>query len=369
MLKTDEIQKIELGPRQLYLFDLEDRTLADQEQVMARLTAWVQARGEAEVIAFTRSAVDALALSALTVLQHLFWLAQDLKIQFISADKAISPNEARTLLIHSPQRPVQVMLNQSVEALVFNRVKRLLGQMEEKTGEEEPRDETELARRLARKIREWKHRLETCQILARESAFPGEAEIDSGLAFIRTISGKLDALSLIHAFFEHTEALARLEAEVNTLATFYREHAEEWRMLVQFARAAAETLDKSIHGTHITAAYERFRQILSDPRPYDRLDEATGLLRTLKPCHDRILGQQTAQCRKEALLKGEALIQKMKIHLDAHRVNVDTRNRSLYALRQRLKAIETARTMALINRQVRAAEEAYELFRDEVESA
>jgi hypothetical protein len=366
MLKAEEIQKIELGHRQLYLFDLEDRTLADQEQVMAHLTAWVQAHGEAEVIAFTRSAAGALALSGLKVLQHLFWLAQDLKIQFIGADKAISPNEARTLLIRSPQRPVQVMLNQSVEALVFHRVKRLLGQMEEKGGAEEPRDETELARRLARKIREWKRRLETCQFLARESAFPGEAEIDSGLAFIRSISGKLDPLSLIHAFFEHTEALARLEAEVKTLATFYNEHGDSWRRLVQFAQRATETLASAELEADTAAAHERFKQILSNPRPYDQVDEACRLLGILKPAHDRIVVQLTEACRQEGRFRAEALIQKMKSHLDKHAAGDDMRNRSLYGLRQRLKAIEVSPTMARIKRQVRAAEEAYELFRDEV---
>lgn len=99
------------------------------------------------------------------------------------------------------------------------------------------------------------------------------------------------------------------------------------------------------------------------------IDEACCLLRTLKLHHDRILAEQTAQCREEALLKAGALIQKMKTHLDTYRVDDDTRNRSLYALRQRLKAIEAARTMALINRQMSAAVEAYELFRDEVAGA
>jgi hypothetical protein len=122
MLRADEVKRIELGPRQLLLFDQEDRTTVEQERVKACLTAWVQTHGEAEMVDFVQSTAAELPLSPSAVLQHLFWLAHDLEIRFTSAGKAISPNQARTRLLRSPQMAVQVVLNQSVEAAVFQRV-------------------------------------------------------------------------------------------------------------------------------------------------------------------------------------------------------------------------------------------------------
>jgi hypothetical protein len=364
MLKTEEIKRIELSPRQLFLFDLEERTVLCQEQILANLSAWVPVKGEAEVSAFVQSTADALGLSGFTVLQHLFWLAQELKIQFTSAGRAISPNEARTRLLRSAQTPVQVVLNQSVEAAVFTRVKGLLNQMGADADGEAPRDEVELAHLLARTLRAWKRQLDVCRLQARRPGFPGREKIDGALAFIRTLAAKLDAISLIHAFHEHADALARLQADVTTLTTFYDEHAERWRRLLQFAQKATETLDSLAEKENISAAYERFKQIMADPQPYHRVDEAHHLLQTLEPCHDRIVAQRTEQGRAEARLKIEALIQKMKTHLDRQAADDDARNRPLYALRQHLKAIETAPTLTRIHRQMRLADEDYELFID-----
>lgn len=57
-----------------------------------------------------------------------------------------------------------------------------------------------------------------------------------------------------------------IQREVKTLSTFYSEHAERWRMLVQFARGAVKTLEKPVEKPHMVAVYERFQQI-SIPAP------------------------------------------------------------------------------------------------------
>jgi hypothetical protein len=366
MLNAEEIKRVELGPRQLLLFDQEDCATAEQERVKACLSAWVQTHGEAEVGDFVQSTAAELTLSPSVVLQHLFWLAHDLEIRFTSAGEAIPPNRARTRLLRSPQMAVQVVLNQSVEATVFQRVKDVFGQMDQDGDGADLRNEVALARHLAGKIRAWKHQLEVCRHTARRPGFPGLTEIDSGLALLRTVSAKLDAPTLIHAFDAHGDALTRLEAEVKTLSSFYAEQAGRWRRLVRFARAAAETLPANPVEVEIANAHERLREIMSHPRPYAFVEEALHLHRQLKPRHDRIVRRQTEQCREAACLKIGALIRKMKTHLNRHAADADTRNRSLYALRQHLRTTEHARTMARIRGQLRAAEEAYEIFREEV---
>lgn len=366
MLKTEEIKKIELGPRQLFLFDLEKRTVVVHEEIFSQVTKCVQARRQVQALAFSESAADGLGESAFTVLQHLFWLAHDMKIQFTSAGQAISPNQARSRMIHSPEMPVELTLNQSVEGPVLGHVKGLLDQIDPEADGEAPRNENELAHRLIRKLGAWKALLEVCRTRARRQGFPGKEAIDSALAFIRTLSAKLDAVSLIHTFYEHADALARLDAEVTSLARFYDKNADHWQMLLQFARQAIQTLETFEEDANITAAYQRFKQIMTHPRPYHRVDEACRLQQTLEPCHKRILAELTEKQRAEALVQIKALIQKMKIHLDSHAADADMRNQSLYALRQHLKAVESAPTVRRIHRRMRLAEEDYEQCLDAV---
>jgi hypothetical protein len=366
MLNAEEIKKIEIGPRQLFLFDLEDHTVAVRKKVIEQAASWLQAHAEVQVLAFCESVSEGLGVSALTALQHLFWLAHDLKIQFTSAGRAISPNQARTQLIHSPKAPVALVVNQTVGAAVFKRVKGLLNRMDAEAGAEAPDDVVALAHRLTRKLHTWKSQLEICRTRARRPGFPGKKAIADALTLLRTISAKMDALCLIHAFDAHAGALARLDADIKSLTRFYDEYTDQWRRLLQFAGKAAQTLETFEADDAITAAYRRFRQILSDSSAYYHVDEACRLQRSLTPCHERILAQRTQQRRADVCLKIRRLIQKMKAHLDSHAVDDDTRNQSLYTLRQHLMAAETASTIERINRRMRSADEDYELWLDEV---
>jgi hypothetical protein len=366
MLKAEEIKQIELGPRQLFLFDLEDRTRALQEAVMSQLANRVEAHGETEALAFSTFAAEALGESACTVLQHLFWLAHDLKIQFTSDGRAISPDQAQSRLIHSSGKPIEVTLHPSVDAALLGRVRNLLDQIDPMVAGEAPRKEVELAQRLIRRLHVWKGRLEVCRTRARRKGFPGREEIDSALALLRTLSAKRDAASLIRACGEHAEALTQLDAEVNTLARFYDTHADQWRRLLQFARQATQTLDTVAADANIAAAYQRFKQIISHPRPYHRVEEACRLHRALKPCHERIAAAQTEKRRAEAHKQIKALIHEMKTHLDRHAADADTRNRSLYVLRQHLKAVVNAPDIRRLNRRMRSAEEDFEQLIDAV---
>jgi hypothetical protein len=367
MLKAETIQKIDLGPRQLSLFDPEDRNRANQEQVMAKLTAWAQAKAaEVNVIDFTQRTAEALTLSERTVLQELFWLAHDLSIQFTSAGKALSPDQAFTILSQSPAEPVTMVLDPKIEAMVLQRVQTLFEEIAGARADAGPRDAVALARCLAHNFRLWKHCLEKWRPLARLPGFPGDEEIDHGLTFIRTISTKLDALSLINACYENAATIRRQAAEIKTLARFYDKHARMWQRLVRFAQMATETLAATELTAEETATYDRFRRILATPRPYNRVREACRDFEILKPIHDRILARQTEACRQAGLHRVEALIQRMQSRLDRHRASDHVRNRCLYALRQRLRAIEAASSMDQIGGQVRAAEEAFELLQDEV---
>jgi predicted nucleic acid-binding protein len=109
-----------------------------------------------------------------------------------------------------------------------------------------------------------------------------------------------------------------------------------------------------------------FKQMITSPRPYARVDDAWQLMETLRPIHERIVARQTRQCRKEAIAAAKVLIEKMQVHLRTHAASQDQSNRSLYALRMQKQLIEKAKTIDRIKHHRQIAEEAFETAWDEI---
>jgi hypothetical protein len=208
--------------------------------------------------------------------------------------------------------------------------------------------------------------LEKYRKLSRREGFPNDRDIKSGLTFIHCLSQKLDAFSLLHACYANTQAIEQLFEKIKTLAAFYSDEAQRWEMFVQFAKACKNTISGNIEEPSVAAAFERFEFILSLPQPYDRVDEAWQLYQSLKPCHDKIVAQQTEQCRQAALSKMASLVREMKTHLDAHGADADLRNQALFSLRVKVRSINDSKNIHRIKIHAQAAEEVFEAFWDEV---
>lgn len=364
-MRDIRIREIDLGPRQMFLFDAEEQASADQIRVLDCLAGHVEKHGQAQLNRFVQWAGDALGWDAFTVLQHLFWLAHDLEINFRSNGAQITATEAKQVLMDSPEANLQVVLNKPVDDAVFHRVKEFYKQIAEAPGSVDHLDQAELARRLARRLRAWKRDLDRCRISAGRPGFPGKSDIDDGLNFILAISRKSDAFSLIQAFFADAAPLGRLAETVHTIRAFYAGDARRWQMLVEFADACKNTLSVKMDESCVAEAYQRFQTILALPRPYDRVDEAWQLYRLLKSHHDKIAAQQTQRCREKALSKVGSLIRDMGKHLEAHGADDDLRNHALFTLRVKLRCIKESKNIDRIERHVLAAEEAFEMFWDE----
>jgi hypothetical protein len=156
MLKNNRIRNIELGPRQMFLFDIENETSTNQQRVMEYATVQVEKHGQADLNNLVQSASNTLRLDEFDVLQHLFWLTHDLEINFRTNEGVISSNEAKQILIESPEVGLWVVLNKSADETVFHHVKLFFRQIAKDTGPDEYKDQTELARRLSREINEWR---------------------------------------------------------------------------------------------------------------------------------------------------------------------------------------------------------------------
>jgi hypothetical protein len=366
MLKESHARNIELGPRQIFLFDLEDKTSVDQARVRDYLTGQVEIHGQVELNGFIPSAVGALGLDAFTILQHLFWLAHDLEIHFRKDQDNVAVNEARQMLIATPKAGLQVVLNKPVDEAVFQSVKQFFNSICPYAQPDADLDQTEFARRLTRQVRQWKQDLESCSRSAGRPGFPGLKDIEDGLGFIVSTFQKLDPFSLIHSFYANIEPIRCFVEKVRALCAFYAEDASRWQMLMEFGNACKYTIAEDRQMPAVVEAYEQLKKILSLPRPYDRVDEAWQLYRLLKPRHKEISARQVKQFRKTALMRVDGLIGDMSTLLDAHGADSDMRNHALFTLRVNIRSIKDAKSIGRIKIHVQAAEEAFEAFCDEV---
>ncbi len=358
------IREIVLGPRQVFLFDLEDETAKDQQGVENCLAEHVRTNGTVDVAAFVPSAAATLGMTDFQILQCLFWLAHDLKIHFRAANEKIAPNDAKRMLTESSPDRLQVALNQQVDAAVFQTAKEILRQLTRGDHEDpdpDP-DQVHFAHRLSRLIRDWKSAFEKFQKEARQPGFPGSEEIDAGLGLIRTLAANLDAASLIQALVQNAGKFAHLAGTIHTLTDFYENQSHRWGRLVQFERTAGPTLAEMVTAPDVKEAHGRFRQILSSPLPYDAVEEAWQLFQPLQIQFNEIVVRQTRQRRQAALEEIEILIKEMKQQLDLNAAGADIRNQALYALRSKAKSIQMAEGLAEINRLIQAARESFELW-------
>jgi hypothetical protein len=361
-----QIREIDLGPRQLFLFDIEDDASADQQRVMDCLAGHVEKLGHADLKDFVQSAGEALGLDAATVLQHLFWLAHDMEINFRSRHGAVPANLAKQMLIDSRQADLQVVLNKPVNKAVFGSVIEFFERIAPDMGSDACHDQTEFARCLARLIRKWKRALNDCRPAAGKPGFPGGSDIEDGLNLIASISAKWDAFHLINAVHAHIGPLSQLAEAVEALSAFYADEVQRWQVLVQFIDACRDTIAVDNAQPAAAADFESLNLIMSSSRPYGRVDEAWQLFRSLKPLHDEIVARQTRQCREAARSTVSTLIRKMRDHLEAQGADDDLRNQSLFALRVKIRSIEKANSVDHIEGHVLDAQEVYETFWGEV---
>lgn len=363
------LEQIVLGPRQVFLFDLEDETVADQQRVETCLSDHIRMNGLADLEEFVHSAASSLGLSEFQVLQNLFWLVHDMKIHFRYAGKKIAPNMAKKILTASLQPGLQLAPSRQVDDTFFYKARDIYRQLTHAGSTVYDLDQFQFAQRLTIRIRDWQSTLEKYQKMARQPGFPGEDDIEAGLDLIRTVVADLDACSLIQALVQYTDKLDRLTRTISALSVFFGSQSQRWRRMVQFRQVAGPTLDGSIEDPGIADAYARFKAILASLRPYDSVKEAWQLYQTVNVYYQKIMAQQTRECRKAVLVEVDALIRNMKKQLDLHDAKDDVRNQALYALRTLAKSIQMAKGIKDIHRLAEAAREASDVWLEVLDNA
>jgi hypothetical protein len=353
-------KNIELGPRQYDLFVSAAELRAEQDRLTACVVSQVERQGEVPLGEMVRIAALSLNWSESKVLQYLFWLGQELTIQFRRHSLAISAVAALSQLRTSAAPDIVIGLNRRVDDKVFQAVLVFLRQIDGTADSAGTIDQTELARRLIQRARQWRQTLETCLAVARRPGFPGEREILAGLERIDRLLSRQEPYALLMTAHDHLAEIQALVRTLGTLQHFFTHDVARWRKMVDLADASETTLAACADQPSMTAACRRFLEIVDLPQPYTSVDEAEALWRELKPRHEAILAQQTEAQRQKALARLAEMVAAMKALLDQAAAMDDLRNQALYPLNTKITHIAKAVTAAAIAHHLHEARELFD---------
>jgi len=352
MIKQD-IENVKLGPRQL-LFDFEKDKAKEQAVVMSCIKNQIEKYGYVVLDEFVQYVREVHDLLGFTIIQNVFWLAEDLKFHFRKDGKNLEPHKVKQTLIQSIEQRIKIVPNKSVTNSVFQDVKCLYQELSEDKGFDDYDDQYEFARLLAKKIKGWEVILKSCKSSAQKPFSLCEKEIRDCIRFIKKISVKLDAFSLINAFYDNKESVLKLSNDVKIISEFYAQHIDFWKSLIQSLEVFNDNLSEFIKDADIVAGFEKLKQILSSS-PYNMIAEAKTLEKKV-----------TQQCRVALLAIIDNMTEETKAYLDARKAGQNLRNKSLYFLRTIKKRISEAKNIKSMNLCLIDAEEKLDVFWDEI---
>ena len=365
-MKKTSIRGISLR-RQLE-FGFEKHWVETRDRVVSCATRLAEQSGDAPLEEIVRLGEERFGLKKPEIVQHVFWLAQDSKLEFRAGGKPLTPQRAKKTLLDSASQAVTVIPTRCVDEAVFEHVKRFFQTL---TGEVNPggvEDPYDFSRLLEKRIRRWEIALESFLPAAQQPCFPGEREIQEGLALIKKLSEKRDAFSLITGFYENRDPILKLVADMVKLSDFYSWQRKFWETLIDSMERFSLESEELRQRSEIADSLDRLAHILSSPEPYALVDEARELLRRVGPCHARIVSRKTEEARAAALEKVRHRIDRLAELLDNHQAGADLRNQSLISMRQIEKRILAAETIQAIRTLGEDAEDKFEVFREEIES-
>ncbi len=348
-MRYSDIENINLGHRQIS-FGFENNLSQEQNAVMECLADQIKQHGHVVLSEFVLYVKETHGLTEFKILQYIFWIAQDFKIQFRINNKNLEPFKVKNLLLNSIESGEQLLIiaAETVDDSVFQGAKNLYLKISEDENIDDC-DQYELWCFLAKKIRSWQNSFQSYKPSAQKKYFPGKKEINRWLSFIEDISIKQDSFSLISAFYDNSAQILNLYAQEKRLTEFYTKHHDFWTTLIKSVEEFSENEPELNKNNEASADFDGLKQILSSPAPYDMISEACESLEKVRVFNDMIVKEKTDQCRIDALSELDQMIEKMKGLLDAHNAGMDLRNRALYSLRQIKIRVEKAESINAVN--------------------
>jgi hypothetical protein len=166
---------------------------------------------------------------------------------------------------------------------------------------------------LRTKLDSWRTYLIGYKTLADTSDYPGQGEINDGLATIKSLLASDESYKFIERFNERKDDLLDLSDSYRDLEHFYEHQKPTWEKLrkardrFRLNRLELERDDKA------GPALQRMQEILSAPSPYGLIQETEGLISTVEVVNKGLI----AAWRHTALATIDNLIEQVQSEVGA----------------------------------------------------
>lgn len=337
-MKMQNIKGIILGPRQL-TFGFDDTVGQEQDLIVSCIIEQFRTHGQVILDKFITHVKERHDLTQIDTLQYIFWSAHELKIHFRVDGKNIVPFKAKQILLESPEKCVEIIMNKVVETSIFQDVTWFYQKLP--TGQKHNifDDQYEFACSLLSDLKNWQTSLKSFRPIAQRPFYPGNKKISEHLQLLKIMLARQDSYSIIYTCYNHKEKIAKMADDVETLSTFYPGQVKFWELLIKSIEKFQINLTEIKKNSEMFSNFSKLTQILASPSPYNLITKADKLLKTVQTHNDQIIQEITKVHRIKSLSKIDSMIKELVNLFDSHNSDQDLRNKYLYALRSAKKQI------------------------------
>lgn len=217
-----------------------------------------------------------------------------------------------------------------------------------------PDSEDGLFEFLKGKCQEWQSALSNYKSLADTGTYPGQSEINDGLALIKAVLAPDEPAKFIERFMENKAAMLDLSEEFHDIDNFYRHQKPTWEKLRKaFDRFGLNRMELE-RDQSASNALARMKEILSAPSPYNIVHEAEALIATVEAINTTIVTKR----RDEALARIKELYSQITKEVETAHSDESLKKSCLGPLESLRDAIQRQDSVAHIGQAVQEAEHA-----------
>ena len=247
------------------------------------------------------------------------------------------------------QRNITVVKREMVDEATLQKCRNLGKDVFSEMG---PDSEDGLFEFLKGKCQVWQSSLSSYKALADTGNYPGQTEISDGLSTIKALLAADEPGKFIDRFLENKADLLDLSEEFHDIDNFYQHQKPTWEKLRKaHDRFSLNRLELE-RDEQACKAFNRMREILSAPSPYNLVHEAEGLISTVEAINTGIVSKR----RESAFSRIDELRKQLSDELEKVSGDDSLCSNCLRPLESLRKSVEKQESVAHIAQAVQEAE-------------
>jgi len=229
--------------------------------------------------------------------------------------------------------------------------------------------EKELYEMIRDALIRWNDELKSFRTQAQTGHFPGQEQIDNGLALVAGLLEQSTSFAMIQRFVDDANQLEEFAEDYEDLDDFYNSQFQTWQSLAkainELFKANKPALEKNNEAHKVLEELERIYNMAA---PYDQLRHIKPHIEKVQKINDELVSDK----RTHALGRVDVRIKDVTDALENAAVPSELRNKALYPLQQCKKRIEDSISIPqILSDQSDAKEtleqEAYDLINEYIE--